>query len=181
MCAHCQHLDDSPDGIWSALSLSRKYRELVFRTVGVVLALGAVAGTLFYLFRPGDIQRAEADLQKSLPVVKALEVEAVQKQKECRVHEQLAAEYRKSAEARKDSEDLAALEWYGAYAVRHEQLASAASDRRDHLLRLAAGYHRLTAEAHCEILRAKEARERGTPYEVAPKVREILKPILTNH
>lgn len=181
MCGYCQHRDDSPDWTRSALSLSRKYRELVFRTVGVVLALAAVAGTLFYLLRPTDIQRAEADHQQSLPVVRGVEVEAVRQQKEWRSHDQTAAEYRKLAETRKDSEDLAALEWYRAKAEHHARVAAAASDRRDHLLRLAAEYHRLVAEAHCEILRAKEARERGTPYEVAPKVRAILKPILTNH
>ena len=181
MCASSQHRDNSPEWIRYAQSLAWKHRAVVVPAAGVVLVLAVVAGTLFYLLRPTDIERAEADLHKAWAVVNTLEDEAPRQLKDWRGHNQRAAEHRKLADESKDSTDVEFLEWHRATARGHARLADAASDRRDHLLRLAAEYRRLIAEAHCEILRAKDARERGTPYEVAPRVRELLKPILTNH
>jgi hypothetical protein len=154
---------------------------VVVPAVCVVLALAAVAGTLFYLLRPTDIERAESDLQKAWPVVNTLEAEATRLFKDSRNHKERAAEHRQYATDSEGSSDVEMPDWHRATARAHARLADAASDRRDHLLRLTAEYRRLLAEAQCEILQAKEARERGMPCEVAPRVRELLKPILTNH
>jgi hypothetical protein len=155
------------------------------RAVVVPIALAGLAaaavGLVAHFFGPTDLERAESDLRKAGAVVNAIEAEAPRQLKDWREHRQEAAHYRKLADENKDSSDVEFLEWHLATARGHSRLAGAASDRRDHLLRLAAEYRRLLAEAQCEILEAKEARERGMPYEVAPRVRELLKPILTNH
>jgi hypothetical protein len=155
------------------------------RAVVVPVALAGLAAAaialIAYFFGPTDIERAEADLRKAQAVVNAIEAEAPRQLKDWREHSQEAVHYRKIADENKNSSDVESLEWHLATARGHARLAGAASDRRDHLLRLAAEYRRLVAEAQCEILQAKEARERGMPYEVAPRVRELLKPILTNH
>jgi hypothetical protein len=61
----------------------------------------------------------------------------------------------------------------------HSQLSRANAERRDTLIHLTAVYVRLVTEAEAELLRAKDARDRGVPYKVAPRVREILSPILS--
>ena len=70
------------------------------------------------------------------------------------------------------------MEWIAASADAHTQLSKANWERRDNGLHLAAEYRRLIAEAECEILRAKDARDHGTPYKVAPRVRDLLAPVL---
>jgi hypothetical protein len=144
-------------------------------SVAIAAALG---GLLFYLRSPTDIERAEADLKKAWVVVNTLDEEAAEAGKNARGHAKRAAEYRQTAADEKDSTDTPRQEWIESNASGHKKLSKANWDRRDNALHLAAEYRRLVAEADCEILRAKDARDRGTPYKVAPRVREILTPVL---
>ncbi len=177
----CQHRADSPEWLQYARTLAWKHRTVVVPAVSVLLVVALLLSTLFYQLSPTDIERAEADLHKSWAVVNDIEEEAPRRLKDCRGHNLRAAELRKLVAENESSSDFEWLEWQRAKAQGHAQLATAADERRDHLLRLAAEYRRLIAEANREILRAKDARERGTPYAIAPRVRELLKPILTNH
>lgn len=181
MCSSNSSRPDVPDWVRPALDWGWQHRNTLIPVAAVVLLVAMVAGLLVYRFTPTDLECAERDLHKAWGVVNTLEDEAPRQFKDCRNHNQRAAEHRKLAAESEGSTDIEMPDWHRATARAHAQLAEAASDRRDHLLRLTAEYRRLIAEAHCEILRAKDARERGTPYEVAPRVRELLKPILTNH
>jgi hypothetical protein len=181
MCQAANDDSDLPPWVHALRAWIWRNRDTAVPVAVAVLGVLVVIGILVYRFTPTDLERAEADLHKAWAVVNTLEDEAPRQLKDWRGHNQRAAEHRKLADENKDSTDVESLEWHRATARGHARLADAASDRRDHLLRLAAEYRRLVAEAHCEIIRAKDARERGTPYEVAPRVRELLKPILTNH
>lgn len=168
----------------------RRHAEAPFRTypgrirrwwlaVAVVLVAAAVSAALVVLpLIPSDLDQAEAELVKARVVVCAHEEDAVACGKDAKGHRVRAAEYRKDAGDHRDTSDVEWLEWHQAMADGHAQLARAKSDRRNTLTHLNATYLRLLAEAECEILRAKDARDRGTPYEVAPRVRAILAPVL---
>ena len=149
-----------------------------FNVAGIATLLGILA---YQQFCPSDIERAEADLQKARNIVCALDEESAACQKEARGHKERAAEFRKRADENKDTTDAEWLEWTRAMADGHAQLGRAMRDRRDNLFHLVSQNLRLLAEAESEIIRAKDARDRGTPYKVAPRVRDILAPILNTH
>jgi hypothetical protein len=178
MCSCNRHRTDIPHWLCALCSHVRRNRPefLAFSVLAAVAA--ALIGVLAYQFRPGDIDRAEADLKKAWAVLNALEEETAQACNDARGHTKRAAEYRKVADEDKDSSDTPRVEWYAASADSHAQLAKANWERRDNGLHLAAEYRRLIAEADCEILRAKTARDRGTPYPVAPRVHDLLAPLL---
>jgi hypothetical protein len=124
------------------------------------------------------MERAEADLEKARAVVCAHEDESLDCEKAAKGHRLRAAEHQKQADEHRDTTDAEWLAWHRAMADGHAQLARARSARRDTLTHLTALNLRLLAEAECEILRAKDALDRGTPYKVAPRVRSILAPVL---
>ena len=148
-------------------------------TVGAVFgSLGFILGCLL---SPTDIEQAESDLAKARAIVVALDAESEIQQEETVKHNACAADYRRIADDNKDTTDLRWLEWNRAMADGHSQISRAKRDRRDNLFHIIAVYLRLVAEAESEILRANDARDRGTPYKVAPRVRELLAPILSEH
>lgn len=150
--------------------------------VAVALAAAAVPAALVVRhLASSDLDEAEAELVKARAVVCADEEESLACEAEAKGHRLRAAAYQKKADEHRDTSDVEWLEWHHALADGHAQLARAKSARRDTLTHLNATYLRLLAEAECEILRAKDARDRGTPYEVAPRVRDLLKPVLTHH
>ncbi len=158
-----------------------RYRDQLRAALGLAAAavtlavLAALAGLVVYSFTPTDIERAEADVRKARAVVVALEWEAGSCSKDAEGHKLYAAEHQKRADEPPYKEWL---EWERSMAYGHAELARAKFDRRDTLARLCATYLRLLAEAEGEILRAKDARDRGTPYKVAPRVRDLLAPVL---
>lgn len=178
MCSCNSRGSDIPPWLRSFHTSVRRHRNDILAVVALGVTVAALAGLLFYLFGPTDIDRAEADLKKAWAVLNALEDETAQARNDARGHTKRAAEYRKIADEDKDSADTPRVEWYAASADSHAQLAKANWERRDNGLHLAAEYRRLIAEADCEILRAKTARDRGTPYKVAPRVRDLLAPLL---
>ena len=155
---------------------SRKLRAALVPAVAVTLA--GVIGGLTYQFGPTDIARAEADLQKARTIVVAFDDESAAHRHAARQHYERAADEKKLLAKHEDTADAEWVEWHRALADGHSRLSRAKDARRDNLLHLAAEYLRLLAEAESEILRAKDARDRGTPYKVAPRVRELLAPIL---
>ncbi len=179
MCSSARFDSDVPDWLRSLLALVWKHRAAAAPVVALAVTLVGLAGGLFYLFSPTDVERAEADVQKARAVVMALDDESVSCQKDARLHQARAAEFRKLADDNRDTTDTAWLDWHRAMADSHSQLRRAKSARRDNLYHLTAEYLRLLAEAECEILRAKDARDRGTPYKVAPRVRELLTPMIS--
>lgn len=143
-----------------------------------LLAVAISAAVVVQHFTPTDLERAEADLVKARAVVCAHEDEAIACGTDAKGHRLRAAEHQKKADEYRDTTDTDWLAWHRAMADGHAQLARTRSARRDTLTHLTALNLRLLAEAECEILRAKDARDRGTAYEVAPRVRAILSPVL---
>ncbi|MBA4067819.1 MAG: hypothetical protein C0501_29795 [Isosphaera sp.] len=176
MCSANEPASDIPDWLRTVLGLAFKHRASVAPALALALA---VAGLLIYHLSPTDIDRAEADLAKARARVNALDEEAYSRIQEARQHSTRAEEILKHLEERKDSTDAEWLEWRRAAAHTQSQLAQAKYARRSNLLHLSAEYRRLLAEAECEVLRAKDARDRGTPYEVSPRVRELLAPMIS--
>lgn len=181
MCSCNDRRPDVPPWLRSVRIHLHRNREGLLALAALIAFVVGVVGLLFYLFGPTDIDRAEADLKKAWVVVNTLEDEAIQAGKDARGHSKRAAEYRQAEEEDKDTGDAAFLEWCDSSAHGHKQLSKAKWARRENTLHLAAEYRRLLAEAESEILRAKDARDRGTPYKVAPRVREILAPVLGTH
>lgn len=181
MCSSARFHSDAPDWLHALLAAAWRHRAAVVPVVALAAALAGLAGGLLYLLGPTDVERAEADLQKARGIVCALDDESGVCQKEARGHKECAAEFRKRADENKDTTDGEWLEWTRAMADGHARLARAKRDRRDNLFHLTAEYLRLLAEAEGEILRAKDARDRGTPYKVAPRVRELLAPLISAH
>lgn len=181
MCAPCHRDSEIPDWIWSFQAFAWRHRESIRPAAAAAVVLVALAGLLVYLLSPSDMERAEADIKKAWVVVQDLEDESDQQGKDARGHSQRAAEYRDAGNETKAATDETYLEWCDSSAHAHRQLAKAKRARRDNTLHLAAEYRRLLSEAECEILRAKDARDRGTPYKVAPRVRDILAPVLGSH
>ncbi len=171
---------DVPPWLLSGAIWAWKHRDSarVFASLGAVVVL--VVGGLLYKFSPGDLERADADLKRARIVVNSLEAEAWKEIEAARGHRKRAAEIRKLIEQCTGTPDGPWDEWADAQARGHAQLDKAKCERRDNLLHLAAQYLRLLAEAESEFLRAKDARDRGTPYPVAPRVQELLAPVLAN-
>ena len=181
MCSCNQPRPDAPPWLDSRNTFVWRHRNNV-RDLVVVAAVFVPLGILLgYLLSPTDIDRAESDLAKARAIVVALDAESETQQRETVKHKERASEYRQIADENKDATDLPWLEWNRAMADGHSQISRAKRDRRDNLFHLNAVYLRLIAEAECELLRAKDARDRGTPYKVAPRVRKILAPILSEH
>ncbi|MEO2088564.1 MAG: hypothetical protein ABGY75_03580 [Gemmataceae bacterium] len=152
---------------------------LVAQVLTYAVGLAAVAGFLLYQTTPTDIERAEADLQTARAVVAAFDEEAGVCVTAAKGHKRRAAEHQKLVGEYPDTTDAEWLEWQRSMAHGHAELARANYARRDTLIRLCAAYLPLLAEAEGEILRAKDARDRGTPYKVAPRVRELLTPMIS--
>jgi hypothetical protein len=178
MCSFSQHRDNSPEWIQFAQSLAWKHRAVVIQIVCVTLALAAVAGLLVYRLTPTDIQRAETDLQKAKEVVSALNKETAESLEDAEYQRDRAKHYQARLDEKPQTTDSEWVEWNRSKLYSHSELSRAKFARRNNLIRLTAGYQRLLAEAECEILRAKDASDRGTPFKVAPRVRDILAPIL---
>jgi hypothetical protein len=170
-------LSGTPHGLERVKAFARLLRDFV-AVCTVSLSFGLLIGSFFV---PNDIERAEADLAKARAIVCALDRESDAQQEETVKHKERASEHQRIADKNKDTTDLPWLEWNRAMADGHSQIGRAKRDRRDNLTHLTAVYLRLLAEAESEILRAKDARDRGTPYKVAPRVHEILAPILSEH
>lgn len=178
MCPLCDH-DDLPRWARSAQSLAYRHRAVLAPAFALAVTLAGLAGGLFYLSAPGDIERAEADLHKAHAIVTCLHEEGIRAGEDARRHSRNAAEGRKAAADTDGSADPGYREYCESLAAANRQVSTAKWARRDALARLTAGYLRLLADAECEIDRAKDARDRGTPYKVAPRVRDLLAPILT--
>lgn len=177
----CNHArSDIPAWLQAVHTFLWRHRDTVRGTTALVV-LAALGGLVVSLLGPTDIGRAEGDLKKAWAVLNALEDETVQAGNDARGHTKRAAQYRKAVDEGKDPTDTPRAEWLSASADGHARLAKANWERRDNGLHLAAEYRRLIAEADCEILRAKDARDRGTPYPVAPRVRALLTPVLSGH
>lgn len=172
MCSCNNHRPEIPP--WARSAWIGDIRRLV---TPALIALGLTA-LLAYQLGPTDIERAEADLQKAREVVLALEEEADRCQAAAAKYRARSAEYRGRAHEEKDTTDREWLERQHAIAEGNDRLFRANYDRRNTLTHLTAQYLRLLAEAEGEVLRAKDARDRGTPYPVAPRVRDLLAPIL---
>lgn len=157
----------------------RNHPTLVAKVLTHAVGLAAVAGFLLYQTTPTDIERAEADLRKARAVVAAFDEEAGVCVTAAKGHKRRAAEHQKQVDENPNEPDAEWLEWQRSMAHGHAKLARANYARRDTLIRLSAAYLRLLAEAESEILRAKDARDRGTPHKVAPRVRELLAPVLS--
>lgn len=179
-CSCNDRRSDVPPWLRSLHTYARRNRDELL-VAALVLLIAGLFGLLAYTLSPTDIEKAEADHEKAWAVVNTLEEESVQAGKDARHHSKRASESRQAAEEDKDSTDTALVEWFESSAHGHKQLSKANWERRENTLHLAAEYRRLLAEAECEILRAKDARDRGTPYKVSPRVREILAPVLGTH
>lgn len=179
MCSCNDPPSDTPPWVDSLNRFIWRHRDIIRSGVTMFAVLVSVAGVLLYRFSPTDFERAEADLVKARAIVNALDVDSEAEQKEAAKHYKRASEYRQVVDENQDTTDLPWLEWNQAMADGHSQIYRAKRDRRDNLFHLIAVYLRLLAEAESEILRAKDARDRGTPYKVAPRVREILAPVLS--
>jgi hypothetical protein len=127
---------------------------------------------------PTDIEQAEADLRSARTVTTALIDEAFQHEADARGHRSHAECHRNLLDEHADTNDAEWVEVQQALADGHAQLARVHGSRRDNLFHVAAEHLRLLAEAESEILRAKDARDRGCPYPVAPRVRALLTPVL---
>lgn len=181
MCSCNQPPPDTPRWLETRNAFAWRHRNTIRDLVAVTAVFGPLGCLLGYLLVPADIERAESDLAKARAIVVALDAESETEQKETVKHKERACEYRRVADENKDTTDLPWLEWNQAMADGHSQISRAKRDRRDNLFHLNAVYLRLIAEAECELLRAKDARDRGTPFKVAPRVRKILAPILSEH
>lgn len=153
----------------------------VFRRAALSLAAAGVIAAVTHRPAPTDIDQAEASLHASWAVINRLEAEADEQHLASSGHRERGNEHQKMVDGSKAEPDAPWVEWHRASAHGHSRLATATSTRRDHLLKLSAEYRRLIADANCVILQARDAGERGTPMTVAPRVREILRPILSNH
>lgn len=179
MCPFCDHDDEMPRWARSVESFAREHRALLAPVVALAVTLAGLAGGLFYLFAPSDIERAEADLRKARAVIVALDNEADAALQEAKGHKLRAAKHRQELAKHADVDDAEWRAWQQAMADGHARLHRAKDARRDTLLHLTSEYLRLLAEAEGEILRAKDARDRGTPHQVAPRVRNLLAPVLS--
>lgn len=180
MCTPSQPDLELPPWLHSGLKLAWNYRNTIGHIIGLAAILGTALPLFWYRFSPTDLERAEDDLKRARIVIVSFDGEALQHLEEARKYKKRLAQIREALEEGKDSTDTACLAWCEAMADGNTRLQKANYARRDNLLHLMAQYLRLLAEAECEVLLAKDARDRGTPYRVAPRVRELLAPILAD-
>lgn len=180
MCQCARHDSDFHPRFRPGQSWARKHRNTLAPAIAIaIVTLAALGGGLAYQLCPTDIERAEADVARAWSVVNALETECEQQRDDAVHHKARAAHHQKILDQNPGSPDGEWLEWEKVAASRHTQLRAATLARRDNLIHLSTVYRRLLAEAETEVLRAKDARDRGTPFRVAPRVRELLAPVLS--
>lgn len=181
MCSATDRTTDTPGWVHALQRWARRNRDTLRVAVATCSALAALVGILVHQFGPSDIERAEADVSRAWATIRAIELESNRHQQERDALQGLAADYRKSVKQCGDGPDVEWVARQRVMALECARLASATNERRDHLVRLSTDYRQRVGQAEREILRARTARECGTPYDVAPRVRELLHPILSNH
>lgn len=178
MCSCYGHRTDFSPWRDTAHAFAWRHRDALRAALGLAAVLAALGGLAAYQLAPTDLERAEADLRKARAVVIDLQEEGVRAGEDARRHARNAAEGRRAAADTDESADPGYRGYCESLAAANKQVSAANWARRDALIHLTAGYLRLLAEAECEILRAKDARDHGTPYTVAPRVRDLLAPVL---
>jgi hypothetical protein len=157
----------------------RHFSLAVSVTASLLAVVGMSVAFVYPHFHSG-IARAEADVRAGWAVVDALENEAAEQVQEARHHKQQAEERQRVLDANKYRGDSGWDEFARGHVAYHARLRAARCARRDVLIHLATEYRRLVVEAECELLAAKSARDRGVPHKVAPRVRQLLTPVLGN-
>lgn len=178
MCISSDSDDAVPPWLRSIGIVLWKNREAVLPAAGIVAALAVCIGTVIYFHMPSDVQRAEADLAQAKAVIDRLSAETDAMLSEAEYHAKRAKHFQACLDERPHTKDAAWATWNRVKVETHTELYDAKLDRRNKLLLLLASYHRLLADAEREILTAKDARDHGTPYKVAPRVRDVLSAIL---
>ena len=171
---------DLPPWLRTGMTWVWKRRRTIGQNLLLLIVVAANVGVLAYHFSPTDLERAESDIKRARATIEALEAESDRELEDAIGHRKRATVLQKHVDENRDTADLVCLEWCKSSAHAESKLNRAKRARRDNLLHLAGEYRRLLAEAECELLRAKDARDRGTPYKVAPRVREILTPALAS-
>lgn len=143
-----------------------------------VVGAAVVVGGLNHRSPPSDLEQAYAELQMAWKLQAAYRAEADEHFRMSEEREEAIADFRAKAEAAKHTPDPAWAEYCEAMAVGNEIVQKAERTRRDNLLRLCAEHRRLAAQAESELRRAQDARDRGAAYPVAPRIKEILTPVL---
>lgn len=181
MCSCNQSRNGTPLWLRSLNHRLLRQRDSFRDLVAAAALLAVLIPLLVYALSPTDIERAEADLRRASNVVKAMNDEANKTLEEAEDHKECAQFRQACLDESPNTTDSEWVELQRSKRDSHRQLYRAKLARRDNLLHLTAEYWRLLAEAECEIVRAKDARDRGTPYKVAPRVRELLAPVLGSH
>lgn len=158
-----------------------RQRGRLFRRAALALGLaGMTAAACWPRQGVPDIDQAEAYLHAAWAVNNRVEDEANEQQSASRGHKERAAHHQKQVDENPCDPDPEWVEWQRASAYGHTRLGTVTDARRRNLVLLSAEYRRRIADANCLILQARDSRDRGVQVTVAPQVREILRPVLSN-
>ena len=175
-CFKCS--DDVPIW-WQSLSVQVwNQRDWIRGSALACFVAAAVVGGLIYGFMPDDLHQAYAEMSKAWTLMQANKAEADEHLNKIEWRKGRIVYLRTELEKAKRTPDKALAEFCEAAIAANEQVQKAEKSRRDNLLCLCAEHARLLAQAESEFRRAQDAKDRGAPYPVTPRVRAILAPVL---
>jgi hypothetical protein len=142
------------------------------------LLAAAVCLALHLICVAADLKLARAELNEGWGVVRVLDDEAFALFDQDAAHRAKRKETLDELNAQKSTAAYAWVEWKQAVADTHRDLARIKFERAERLLRRAAEFRALLIAAERELAVAQDARLHGQATRVAPRVRELIAPVL---
>lgn len=144
------------------------------------LLTAAVCLALHLICVAADLKLARAELNEGWGVVRALDDEAFALFDQDTSHRAKRKETLDELNAQKSTAAHAWVEWKQAVADTQRDLARIKFGRAERLLRRTAEFRALLIAAERELASAQDARLHGQSVRVAPRIKEILAPVLAS-
>ena len=178
MRASCDQDSDIPDWLRALGRWAWANRPKLAPPVIAGLLAAVVSLVLHLICVAADLKLARAELNDGWSVVRTLDDEAFALFDQAANHQARRQEILDALKQRKPDGSEAWVEWMQATADTHRSIARIKFERAERLLRWTAEFRLLLVAAEREFATAQDSRLHGQAARVAPRVREILAPVL---
>ena len=180
MRASSEHDSDLPDWLRTFGHLAWANRQKLAPPVIAGLLTAGVCLVLHLICVAADQRLARAELNEGWGVVRALDDEAFALFDQNASHRAKRKETLDELTTHKSTAADAWVEWKQAVADTHRDLGRIKYERAEQLLRRTAEFRALLIAAERELASAQHARLHGQSVRVAPRIKEILAPVLAS-
>lgn len=178
MRASSDHDPDLPDWLRALGHWAWANRPKLAPPVIAGLLTAGVCLVLYLICVAADLKLARADLNEGWGVVRTLDDEALALFDQVASHRARRKEALDELNTHKSTAASAWVEWKQSVADTHRDLERIKFERAERLLRRTAEFRALLIAAERELASAQDARLHGQSARAAPRVREILAPVL---